>query len=73
MTIDGPCLTHEPFLEDDARSTFVYDDIESPDSFSLAELYVVVNAHFRQECVVKKLGEGSYHKVNHHCHRITSN
>jgi hypothetical protein len=49
MITDAPRSTPESVLEDDARSTFVYDDIESSDSFSLAELNVVINAHFQGE------------------------
>ena len=69
---NGSRSTTESVLEDDARSSFVFRDIELPYSFSLVELNVVVNTYFRQECVLRKLAEGSGHKVCHRYDRITS-
>jgi len=71
MTADGPRSKYDAILEDDARSTFFHDDVVLPYGFSFPALNVVVNAHFRQECVLRKLAEGGFHKVNHHRDRIT--
>ncbi|KAI6020795.1 kinase-like domain-containing protein, partial [Pisolithus microcarpus] len=50
--------------EDDAVSTFSYDDeLADPDTFSLYQLGVAVDTHFGEACHLKKLAEGGYHKV----------
>lgn len=63
MTVEDPRLTHESAPKDDVRSTFFYHGVELPYSFSLTELTVVVNAHFSQTCLLRKLGKGAYHEV----------
>ncbi|KAI6028995.1 kinase-like domain-containing protein [Pisolithus marmoratus] len=50
--------------EDDAVSSFSYDDEAEPDTFSLHQLGAAVSSHFGQDrCDPKKLAEGGYHKV----------
>ncbi|KAI6102360.1 kinase-like domain-containing protein [Pisolithus croceorrhizus] len=49
--------------EDDAVSTFSYDDEADPDTFSLYQLGVAIDSHFGEACHLKKLAEGGYHKV----------
>ncbi|KAI6144068.1 hypothetical protein BKA82DRAFT_81191, partial [Pisolithus tinctorius] len=49
--------------KDDTVLTFSYDGEADPDTFSLNQLWVLVNSHFGKACNLKKLVEGSYHKV----------
>ena len=49
--------------DDDAMSTFVYDNVDSNHTFNLTKLNAIVNAHFKRKCVMRKMDEGGYHKV----------
>ena len=55
-------------MDNDQRSLFEYepdpDQSYAPDSFNLTQLNRAVCEYFRRPCQLRKLGEGSFHKVD---------
>jgi hypothetical protein len=56
------------FMDNDQQSLFEYepdpDRSYAPDSFNLTQLNRAVCKNLRQPCQLRKLGEGSFHKVD---------
>ena len=51
-------------MDDDQRSLFENDDTDLSDPINLTQLTHAVSEYLQQLCQLKKLGEGSYHKVS---------